>query len=57
MGIEKFKVSGIIDDSAHEITGLFIVEITDVHSLKLIICAGSQISHQMPGRFVCQIIA
>ena len=57
MRIEKFEISSVIYDAAHQISGLLVMEISDVHPLKLVIGPGSEVPHQIPRRFVRQIIA
>ena len=57
MGIQQFKVPGIIHHPAHQITGLFVMEISQVHPFQLVIRPGTQIPHQVPGRLMGQVIA
>ena len=55
--IEKLKITGIIDDAAHQVTGLLVMEEAQVHTLQLVIDFGTEIADQVPGRLMCQIIA
>ena len=57
MGIEQFEIPGVVHNPAHQVTGLLVVKIAQVHMLQLVISPGSQIADQIPGSLVGQIIA
>ncbi len=56
MRIKKLEISRVINDSAHEIAGLFIVKISDMHPLKFVVCACAQIPHQVPCRLMREVV-
>ena len=55
--IQKLKVPGVIDHAAHEVAGLLVVEIAQVHAFQLVICLGPKVAHQKPRGLVGKIIA
>ena len=57
VGVEQFKVPGVVDNPAHQVAGLLVVEIAQVHVLQLVIGAGPQVAHQVPGRLMGQVVA
>ena len=57
VGVEQLKVPGVIDDPAHQVAGLLVVEIAQVHMLQLVIGPGAQVAHQVPGSLMGQVVA
>ena len=57
MRVKQFEITGVIHDPAHQVAGLLIMEITQVHMLQLVVGSGPQIAHQIPGGLVGQIVA
>ena len=57
VGVEQLKIPGVIDDSAHQITGLLVVEEAKMHTLDLVVGLGAEIAHQVPGGFMGQVVA
>ena len=56
MRVKKLEISRVINDAAHEIAGLFIVKISDMHPLKFVVCACAQIPHQVPCRLMREVV-
>ena len=57
VGVQKLEVARVIHNPAHKIPGLLVMKIAQMHMLQLVIGPGSQITHQIPGGFVRQVIA
>ena len=57
VGIELLEIPGVVHHPAHEVAGLLVVEIAQVHPFQLVVGPGAQVPHQVPGRLVGQIIA
>ena len=57
MGIKQFKIPGVIHHPAHQVTGLLVVKVSQVHPFQFVIGPGTQIAHQVPGRLMRQVIA
>ena len=57
MGVEQFKIPGVVHHPAHQIAGLLVMEVPQVHALQLVVGPGAQVAHQIPGGFMGQIIA
>ncbi len=47
----------VVDDATHQVTGLFVVEIPDVHPLEFIVCPCAEIAHQVPCRLMGEVVA
>ena len=56
MCIEEFEITGIIDDPAHQVAGLLIMKIPQMHALKLVIGLCPKITDQVPGSFVSKVV-
>ena len=57
MGVQQFEVTGVVDHTAHQITGLLVVEKAKIQTLELVVQTAAQIAHQMPGGLVGQVVA
>ena len=51
------SVMGGCQDPAHEVSGLLVVEIPEMHVLELVIGLGAEISHKMPCRLMSHVVA
>ena len=56
MRIEKLKIPRVVDDAAHQIAGLFVVEKSEVEALKFVIKPASEVSHKIPCRTVRKVV-
>ena len=57
MGVEQLKIPCIVDNAAHQVTGLLVVEVAKMEAFQLIVGFGAQIAYQKPGGLVGQIVA
>ena len=57
VGVEQLKIPGVVDHPAHQVARLLVVEEAQVHPLQLVVGAGAQVAHQVPGRPVGQVVA
>ena len=57
MGIEKFEIAGVVDDPAHQVAGLLVVEESQMHAFQLVIGPGPQVADQIPGSLVSHVVA
>ena len=57
MGVEQFKISGIVHHPAHQVARLLVMEKAEIKALQPVIQPPPQISHQVPGRLVGQVVA
>ena len=57
MGIQKLEIPRVIDDAAHQVTGLLVVEEGEVETLQFVIEAAPQIAHKVPRRAVRKVVA
>ena len=57
MSIKKFKITGIIHNPAHQVTGLLVMEISKMHMFQLVICSCPEISDKIPGCFMRKKVA
>ena len=55
--VEEFKISRVVDDAAHQIAGLLVVEEAQVQALQLVVQAASKVAHEVPRRPVCKVVA
>ena len=56
MGIEKLEVAGVIDNAAHQIAGLLVVEKRKIEALKLIVQAAPKVPYKVPGGAVREVV-
>ena len=57
MGVQQLEIPGVVDDAAHQVAGLLVMEIAQVQPFKLVVGLCAQVAHQEPGGLVGHVIA
>ena len=55
--VQKLEIPRVVDDAAHKVSGLFVVEEREVQSLHLVIYFPAHVTDQVPGRPVSHVVA
>ena len=57
MSVKQLKIPGVTDDTAHQVSGLFVMKERQIKSLHFVIDLFSHIADKIPGSSVCHVIA
>ncbi len=57
MRVQQFKIARVVDDAAHQVTGLLVVEEREVEALQLVVEAAAEVADEVPRGAVREIVA
>ena len=55
--VEQLEIAGVVHDAAHQVTGLLVVEIAEMHVFELVVDFCPEVADQIPGRLVRHVAA